>query len=435
MQRVIFYLSLSFILLQVAGYGQALKLPTNETVTVKEGDTTTPYSILIPVSAIPANGTITVSDANGGSADEGKDYDYIAGVKGTKRIVPGSAFITVSFVVYSRKLRRDNIDFEIAFSYDVNGSPKVEKLKIIIQQLNPVDDTPDFPDTTKWSVRLITGANFDFFEAPAFKNFAGDFNVFLPDLFKFPSRPDASKKTSRTYRIGAEFGFFNYRYFEADSSNGKIYNEQYLLDPSVQQVVPGTTKYVNEQYALNGRTAYNTIGMYLKPMIRLNSVKKCTDIYLNLHLEWLTRTQIQTYDRTSIRKDTMVYTSNPPVLQSYPGYRPAYQKKAFNDFYVGTGLNVRANIKGAFLVTFTSTFGMAAFERNRLETSTVNNYKVVTVTPYTAWRPYFLGKAQLITTQAPVDLALGMELRKVTEQPLFIAVYLGVVLSLDKFKR
>lgn len=426
-----FIFMFAFVLIVKSSIGQVyLDLPKNNELTVKENKTNTTYSFAFKIIKLPDAGKIRVSDANSGLADLGKDYDYLPTIIEEKTYTLNS-YLILSFTVNNRNIKRDKFAFTVTFGFTVGNSPETEKLTVNIDALNPATDLLTFPDTSKWTFKIITGSNFDFFEAPVFKNFAGDLNVFIPDLIQYRSK-------NKMRKLGVEFGFFNYRYFDSDSSNGNIQNEKYLLDPSVRTIVAGTTKYVSDIYALNSRANFNTFGVHLEPMIPVYN-NKFTDVYFNLHFEWLWRTQIQTYDKAPLRKDTMVYTMQDSnqglLLQSFPGLRPSYAKRTFNDVYLGAGFPIRINLKNALFISLTPTIGAAGFDGIKIETSVDKNLITRTYTPVYHWFPYFLAKAQFITTIAPIDIALGGEFRKVSGQPLFLALYLGGVIPIDKLKK
>src|SRR6185312_6374617 len=75
--------------------------------------------------------------------------------------------------------------------------------------VTPNVDNPVFlPDTSRWYLRIVTGGNFDFFNGPTIKDFAGDISLFLPNTFNIG-------KVS----FGFELGMNNYHYFNTDSSH------------------------------------------------------------------------------------------------------------------------------------------------------------------------------------------------------------------------
>lgn len=432
------FLVLIFFLTPLLSNGQSnseiLTLPGNGEITLKEVTKDTVYFIPIQVTKLPRSGSqiITLSDANSRTrtADKGKDYDYVSSAS-TITLMPNSDdFFSVGVKVYSRKIKSDVKSFTLNFTYTENGSLIPQALVVKIEPLVPIIDKKELPDTSKWKMRIVTGSNFDFFDAPTFKNFAGDLNIFIPDLVQF----DKKKKIS----LGIQAGLFNFRYFESDSSRGRTLSDRYLLDQNVTSPTIGATRYINETYALNSKTSFNTVGAYLNPMLSLYN-KKWFDMYINLHFEGLWRIQINEEFKIPIRKDTFTLSQNDIsqgiVLQNYPGLRPTYTKRSFNDVYIGVGFPIKVDIKKAFEFFVTSTVGLAHFEGLEVTTRIESNIRYRSFDSKTYNKLFLLTKAQLITTVSPIDIALGGEFRRIAGQQTFYAVYLGAALSLDKFKK
>jgi hypothetical protein len=417
-----------------------LTLPGNGEITLKEISKDTVYFLPIQINHLPPTGSLhlTWSDANlmSQTADKGKDYDYISAVSSMKLQSTSETYFSVGIKVYSRKIKSDVKSLLISFSYTKDNAVVHQDLLVKIEPFIPIIDKKEMPDTSKWKVRIITGSNFDFFDAPTFKNFAGDLNIFLPDLIQF--KRDKDDKPGKKRSIGFQAGFFNYRYFESDSSNGRIQTDKYLLDQTVTTPTVGSTRYVNEVYALNSKTTYNTVGAYFNPMITVHNAK-WIDLYANIHFETLWRTEILEYTRVSLRKDTVTLSQNDIsqgiVLQNYPGLRPTYTKKSFSDIYIGIGFPVRVDVKKAFEFTVSPTVGVANYEGTEIITRVENNIKYRFFTPKMFTEFFILTKAQLVTTVSPVDIALGGEFRKISGHRTYYAVYLGAALSLDKLKK
>jgi hypothetical protein len=443
----------------ICSSGQRIELPGKGKITLKEVSRDTVYFLPFKLVDRPRATamTITFSDGNRGTAARGRDYEYIAADVAPKTIAAASidSFFSVGVIIKSRNIKRDTLAFTLSLLYPVNnGNTEPQSLEIKITPLNPADPKKDLPDTARWMVRLVAGSNFDFFEAPTFKNFAGDLNVFLPDLIQFNRldkkgnpKQNNKKKDRKPISVGMQMGFFTFRYYNADSSKGSTYSERYLLNPDITQVVVNETQYVRETYTLNSRTNYNTFGAYLNPMVTL-SQSKWFDLYANLHIEGLWRTEIQKYTKVSMRKDTMAVNSAALTqgleLNKSPGLRPDYNSRVFNDIYLGIGLPMRVNIKNAFELFTTTSGGMVSFEANNIITSDVT--KLIRSRSFIKtmeWQPFIVTKAQLTTKVAPVEISLGGEFRHVfgefsgstdvQPQRVFYAVYLGASFQLDTF--
>jgi hypothetical protein len=233
-------------------------------------------------------------------------------------------------------------------------------------------------------------------------------------------------------------GFFNYRYYEADSSNGRIQTDKYLLDSRVRTPVVDSTQYVNEVYALNNRTNFNTVGAYLNPILCLYE-DKWTEVYVQLHLEGLWRTQISQDTKVGLRKDTATWSKSDVeqgiVLQSYPGLRPTYRQRTFDDLYFGVGFPIRVNIANKFDFFVAPTAGICGFDALVVAETVNNSVRYRTFEQKRVDRGFWLTKVQLVTSIAPVDIAIGGEFRQIFAQNSYYAIYLGAALSLDKFKK
>lgn len=425
------------ILFAATTYAQQINLPGNGKITLKESSSDTVYFIPFHIQnrTRAEKFKIELSDLNTLTADRGKDYEYIDEKLSPVLLSPESPdHFSVGVLVKSRKIKRDTINFELTLSYVTSkGQRDHKKLLVAIEPYNPITPKKQIPDTSKFSVRIITGSNFDFFEGPSFKNFAGDLHIFLPDLL-------LHKKNTADWAIGLEAGIFNFRYFEADSSNGRIYTERYLLDQNVTFPVVDTTRYIRDQYALNQRVTYNTFGAYLNPIITLPGEKsKWIDLYLSIHFEGLWRTEIQEYNKASLSKDTLTFSQRDQaqnvVLQSTPGLRPRYNKRTFQDTYLGIGLPMQINIKNKFNFYLAPTLGIAYYESIRITDTVINEIRYRAYLQEQLQKPFLLTKAKLVTSVAPVDLALGGEFRRVAGQRSFYAVYFGAAITLDKLKK
>lgn len=345
-----------------------------------------------------------------------------------------SVNVPITIVKGDQNNPEDSLEIDI---YDNSDNALGKKIKIVVKNPEKASQdklTKEKSDTTKWLFRIVTGSNFDFFDAPTFKNFAGDLNVFLPSLFNLPK--DKNKPSDEFHKIGLQFGIFNYRYFEADSSRGVIQTEKYFLNPNTLTPVVDTTKYIRHIYALDSKISYNNWGLYLNPMYELKSTDWAS-IYLNLHFEVLWRTQILSHSKADIRKDTFTVTANDVLTRTtfaaFPGIRPSYQQINFTDYYIGVGLPIRIDIKKKVDLFLTPTIGISSFGTATFPTTVIQRGDLANKTKNT--EAFFLGKFQLTTTVAPIDIALGGEYRKINGQKSFLGMYLGAALTLDKLKR
>jgi hypothetical protein len=283
------------------------------------------------------------------------------------------------------------------------------------------------------TVRIVTGSNFDFFDTPTFKNFAGDLNVFVPNII-------GNGTLSRP--IGFTAGIFNYRYYDADSSGNLRRTENYLLDPRNLAIQPGVTRYIRENSYLNTRTTYNNWGLYIDPMIQVSG-NAWHDMFASVHFETIWRTQIASSTASAISKDTLTIPANATrelVIQERKAFRPLYQKNSYFDIYTGIGLPTKIYVRKAFELFLSPSIGLASFKRTEFDTiqpTRGNQLEAVYVNAVirSNLRLYTLCKFQLTTTVSPIDISLGGEIRGVSGEQTFLGMYLGAAISLDKLKR
>ncbi len=380
---------------------------------------------------------LKVRDIDNGDARLGKDYVYPLSSELTDKEISDATSQEINFNINvlpdTSKIKAKY--FNIYFSYERNGMPIEDKFRIAIE--NPYKPEPkknEF-DTSKWSVRMITGSNFDFFDAPVFKNFAGELKIFLPGISKIKE-----KKSGKEHLVGIQAGIFNYRYFESDSSRGNIYQERYLLESTSRSLKVDTTQYVTNVYALNANVSYNNWGLYFNPMIRING-NEWYDLYADLHFEGVWRTKRISNNIVTIRKDTLLYSksdsANSMVLQGYPAIRSIYKDENYFDFYIGIGLPMKFYIKKAFEFYVDPSLGITTFQTVKYDRTTKNGIVQTQVTTKNQLTPFVLTKFQLLTTIAPVDIVLGGEVRiigrkQLDKYPAYKALYLGAIIPFKK---
>ncbi len=415
----------SLLILSVVCNAQVLKKQSGDAV-IKEDATNKVYYRTFVLSGLSAAQTVSVAiTCTDIEATLGKDYNFTSPTAlNTKTLSLTDTVITVGVIVNTDNNDEKDERFILSLVYLNATVPTVLYDTIMIRDKD--FKTKGEPDTSKWQVRIVTGSNFDFFDAPTFKNYAGDLNIFLPDLFG--------------NGFGLNAGVFNYRYYDADSSGNDIVTENYLLDATTRTLVPGTTKYVQDLYYLDSKTSYNNIGVYLNPMYKIEGIKsKWCDVYLDLHAEVIWRTQIMTHSQKPIRKDTMTITQadteRSRVFQNYKSISSLYNKTSYFDSYFGLGLPFKANIKKAFELFVTPTLGVCVFKATAIDVYDDKNIRSRVITEKQFTEPFFLTKFQLTTTVSPIDITLGGELRSVFNKSTFFGMYLGAAVSLDKLKR
>lgn len=441
---------------------QSLIVPATEKTTFKFKEADETYTIVFELKDKVPDQEVMVhlKDFNNGTAALGKDYVYVGSRDVT--VAPNQNSFSVpilikqsAFVEYEKFF-----DLQISFENDWGptktvrfsiGSKSTNKPKVTKSQTLAVYDI----DTTAWSVKALVGSNFDFFDAPTFKNFAGELNLFFPNFSVLKINSKSNK--AQQYGIGGMLGFFNYRYFTADSSRSKLYSQLYYVDPRTSVPQPNVTKYVNEVYALNTRTTYNNWGFYFGPTIALDRTDNYK-LYLSLQTELVWRSQILNNTKVAVRKDTSVLTDN-DITETRGGYHltknisqresdlPAYKPWSFNDTYFSLAFPMKLSLEKSFEFYANPAFGFSSFEYIKTDTiqagvrgSGVNETIIYVESKDRKLSPFFVLKFQVSTSISPVDIVVGGEVRTVSyspdqEQRFFKALYLAASMSLDKLKR
>lgn len=423
--------------LSAYSYAQGLIPLTAKETTLYESDT--PYKIELKCKGLKEGDKITVhlKDFDNGSASLEKDYTYGKDDLKDKTVTAAQPGFTISILAKEDNMEEPKENFSLQVSFEKDWAP-TETIKFTIdEKKNKPDDTKQKIDTSKWSVKIITGSNFDFFDAPVFKNFAGEIKAFIP---AFATWKRVGKKD---HFIGLQLGIFNYRYFDSDSSRSDIITEKYLLDPTTTVLKPDTTKYIRDIYALNSLRSYNNWGAYLNPMINVHH-NDWYDLFFDIHFEGIWRTEIISNSKYQYRKDTLTLRSTDLIsrftLAAFPGIRSLYTTNSFFDAYFGAGLPLKINVKNTFEIYIDPSYGLVAFGLQKQDSNIINNITYRGETAQRHTKTFFLTKFQLTTKVAPIDIVFGGEIRKIYHEAIdnqyaYKAFYLGALLSLDKLKK
>ena len=187
---------------------------------VSKGNT---VSLVFKINNIPKGETVTleIKDSNEGTAESGTDYDITTTSLIKKIDYNGPNILQLDLKVMTAKEKT------IVLNVSSTGS-KQNTYKITVNLNSSADfislakpaksDALVVPDTTRWKVRIVTGGNFDFFNGPKIKDFAGELTVSLPNIFAVKGAEDNP--------IGVQFGLFNFHYYQSDSS-GTFKNQDY----------------------------------------------------------------------------------------------------------------------------------------------------------------------------------------------------------------
>lgn len=279
-------------------------------------------------------------------------------------------------------------------------------------------------------VRIITGGNFDFFNGPRIKDFAGELNVNTPDITSIFGKS-----------FGFQFGIFNYRYFQADSSYSfRAKDFHYLNAQDAYKPGLDSAKIIRREYSVNRKMDYNIWGVFLEPTIKLDE-NEWASAYLSLHVGALLTTQTYSPTVKYLFRDTLNYKPivnpnnfNGDTLLAHPALPYSYKQSTFADFYFGIGVPFKINIKKKLMFNVTPTVGMSVVQVNSPQ-EPFDYVQRFTVGAKKIKREFVLIKYQLITTVAPIDIAFGGEYRAVAGKMRYFTNYIGAVISLDALRR
>ena len=404
-------------------------------------------SLLFKINKIAKNQNVKVvaSDNNEGTAKYTTDYDYnphpIGNVALTTSVSnPGTMTFTIEIKtpnIIDKKITAifhlnltDDKKLNVAYKVTVNFNNDDN----VFTTVNNTATTA--PDTTHWYLRIVTGGNFDFFNGPTIKNFAGDLTAFIPNAVHFADLD-----------IGLDFGINNFHYFNTDSSHTRndgtayyLHNKDFYSGNSTSKIVKGITS-VNRKYD------YNVWGVHLDPLVQI-AQNDFVQLYLKLHIEELTTTETYTPSATKSLNDTITLQQYqdlkkadqklPDPQSRAPVFYP-YKQATYYDMYYGIGLPVVINIKNIASLHISPSAGLASiqyadpmFDPNPIQRPVFPN---ANRHPDHIMKFYTLNKFQLVTTVAPIDIALGGEYRTVAGSLHYLSTYIGATIKLDKLKK
>jgi hypothetical protein len=438
---------------QTLSFHSQTDVPIKDSITIDLPSPPPSYSndvIVFNVKSLKKGETITFEDKNTGSADLPTDYDYV-GIKGFTKIVTNAT----ADVKYTYECKKDTASLLIPVQIKTTSTKKssstfcfvltdpdnaIEKYKIKVN-LNSAVNFPALnnssplivPDTSNWYLRIVTGGNFDFFNGPSIKDFAGDITLFLPNMINIGKS-----------KFGLEFGINNYHYFSTDSSHTHNSYNPYFLNSQNYYNRTDSSKVVLGNRTINRKYDYNVWGIHaavLYPLVYNNFVQ----IYAKAQIEELATVETYTPTLAGNVNDTITYAQynslknipNKPDVQAHSLTLEQYAQQTFYDIYPGGGLSCTINIKNTAKFCFSSVIGPAIIELAKPSSDFVPDQRdLVGVNGKTrATKFYSLSKFQLITSVAPINIALGGEYRTVSGNMYYLTTYLGAVITLDTIKK
>ncbi|MGF7039099.1 hypothetical protein [Mucilaginibacter lappiensis] len=424
--------------------GQTISIVANQDIPLKESTSFNvpkpnnkgEVNLLFKINNIPKGEEVTldvsdVSEAGKESATLNTDYKYINGTLPFSKTFTYNSpnFFSVDMQVLTDRKR------DAVISIVSNGKEKKTfKLKLKFntgEDLTSSSPKLNIPDTGRWDVRIITGGNFDFFNGPKIKDFAGEINVSIPSIFAI--------KKMKEHPFGIQFSIFKYHYYQADSSSFLNNSDNYYLNPKDAYSSPDSAKVVHRSFSINRKVDYSIWGAFIEPVMKI-AENDFAQFYVSAHLEALITTITYSPTIKYLAYDTINYNRKVPtkiVINSilpHPAVPYTYRQSTFYDFYYGIGLPLKINYKNKLMFNITQTLGAAT-----IQTSTPAD-PFDYVQRYgngqrSEQKGFYLAKYQIITTVAPVDIAFGGEYRTVFGNMHYFTNYIGASITLDKLKR
>ncbi len=359
-----------------------------------------------------------VDEANS-TATQSLDYKYLTDMSASPKLTKKDSICYVDIKTITNKSTMTILNI-------TSDVPKSKTYTIIINFNTPLlivgpKKPAQMPDTSKWTVKIVTGGNFDFFSGPVFKNFAGEINAFRPNIYK---------------KWGIQFSLFNFHYFQTDSGSSYRSQDYYFLKSQDYYNTTDSSKVVRRNYAVNRKVDYNIWGAYIDPMFQVYA-DQLSQVYLSLHIEGLLTTEIYTPKINYLSRDTILHKYLPKNISPAddPPVPYSYRSESFHDFYLGAGVPLKFSFSRLMLSAY-PIFGVAFIQtNNNPDNAALDYYLRYNLTTTTAYKPYFVTKFQILTTVAPVDIALGGEYRVVIGNLRYLTTYLGAAISLDKLKK
>jgi len=380
---------------------------------------------------------INVKDSDEGTATSTTDY-VITGLPIADKSIKYNANNIFSFDIKTITKKKTTVIISISCVGIKTSSYKLvinlnADVKAISDTTNTSKDPGIIPDTGRWDMRIITGGNFDFFNGPRIKDFAGEMNIVTPDIINL-------KLFGKDVPFGLQFGLFNYHYFQADSSNSFNGHDQYYLNPQDAYRSYDSTKIVNRNYSVNRKVDYNIWGVYIEPTFRLTK-NEFAAFYLSFHFGALITTQRYSPTVNYTSKDTINY--NPRIntnipqsnISAHPIVPYAYKQSTYYDYYFGVGFPLKINMKNKLKFNITQTVGIASIQKTTAQDPFDYTQRFLNAGPARNVRSFYLAKYQIITSVAPIDIAFGGEYRAALGSLHYFTNYIGAVISLDKLKK
>lgn len=387
---------------------------------------------------------IKLSDKAEGTAKQTSDYSYENSSLVSNLPIDNTKSPVFAVDIKTITDKSLNVVLNIEMTSD---NPKIDTTYKVQLNLNTSSITPRLsqkqivPDTSKWYFRIVTGGNFDFFNGPTIKDFAGDISLFIPNMIRLFKLP-----------IGVELGMNNYHYFNSDSTHTiNDGGQNYFLNNKDYYSPADSSKIVRSTPSVNRKYDYNVWGIHANVLTPVSS-NEFTQVYAEIHFEELATTETYTPTLAGSVNDTITYSQynnlyNNGTLRKVNGSIPfpsahapvfyPYKQHTYYDIYAGVGFFANINVKNTAKFCYSITGGPAFIElaQPNFDPDPAQRDIIGSSGSTRETKLYVLNKFQLVTTVAPVDIALGGEYRTVAGNMHYFTTYIGATITLDKLKR
>jgi hypothetical protein len=392
----------------------------------------TAHNIPFQISGNPNNTQYRISITASPSSTAVPTTDFILGPVSPNPVTSNGV---ISITVYNNATRNPTLR---RLDLRIIGAPVTNVGAILDTTINiNIQDYGALPlalrqdaDTTHVSLSLLTAASFDFYGQSAFGKYAGNVNVHMPAIWN---------------RIGLNFGISHLNYYTADTSSGRIYTSNVLLNPAENKLTD-TSKFKVATFALNSKTEFKSWSYYAQLLYYSGSEEKppkdaIARFYYTMHFEAFTQQSKTTFKVDSIFNSVETYTStrdNRKVFAATNGVRPKEIVRKQTDGFFGVGGTLCLNYPNRFNVFSQAIFGITTANPRFLETYVPDTspqiVRAYQITKKDDPGSFYIFKGQIMEKFTKLNGTIGVEIRGLfpTYDPL-IAAYLGFQLKFEDF--
>ncbi|HEY0065993.1 MAG TPA: hypothetical protein VGB46_01475 [Flavisolibacter sp.] len=393
-----------------------------------------PFQITGNAAGIGYMISLSSTSSSTGGAVAGRDY-----ILGPPPSNPVTTSGIISLTIFNNStvnslLRTVDIHIRATPSSQV-GNPLDTIIKVNIQDYGalPLAQQVNMPDTVHVSLSLLTAASFDFFGQSSFGKYAGNINASMVNIFK---------------RWGLNAGISHLHYYTSDTSSGKVYTSNILLDPTARRVSTNT-QYRAATYALNSKTDYSTWAYYMQVLVYTGKeVRPAKDaisrFYVTLHTEAFTQQSKTTYMVDSISNTVRTYDPLYDRRKTFSlsvDYRPKEVVAKRTDGYFGIGGTQFLSYPNKFNFVAQAVFGVTTanpkFLAEPIETDQSDSPEIIrgyAIKQKDHMAGFYLVRTQIVEKYTKLNASFGVDIRGAFPMynPL-IAAYLGFQLKFDDF--